>query len=70
MCWCTDAMVEFEAASYVVTEGDGPLSVCLTKDKTTAVPVLLSVTAQESIPPSATGSYIIMCDLPAILSIS
>ena len=48
-------MVGFEAASYVVAEGAGPLSVCLTKDKTTALPVLLSLTAQESTPPSATG---------------
>lgn len=55
MCWCTDVLVGFEAASYVVTEGAGPLNVCLTKDKTTAQPVFLSLTAQESTPPSATG---------------
>ena len=55
MCWCTDVLVGFEAASYVVTERAGPLSVCLTKGKATAQPVHLSLTAQESTPPSATG---------------
>ena len=57
LCIDTEVTVEFEASSYEVAEDVGKHSVCLTKDKTIAQPVPITITVQESTPSSATGSH-------------
>ena len=48
-------LVEFETGAYALAEDAGELVVCLTKDKMATVPISLSLTPVETIPPSATG---------------
>lgn len=48
-----DVLVGFERGSYNVSEDAGAVAVCVTKDKVTALPVSLLLTAQESTPRSA-----------------
>ena len=47
--------IEFVAKSYTTREDAGPLTVCVTKDKMTAIPLSLSLIPVELSPPSARG---------------
>ena len=53
----TVVVVSLGASSYEVVEGASRVSVCLTKDKITAQGIPIILTVQESIPPSAIGTY-------------
>ena len=48
-------LVEFIAETYTVDEGRGTVEVCLRKDGVTEQDISVTISAQETLPPSAVG---------------